>query len=99
VLLALLFGVGTLSSVAGGARGALVRSTVPASAYVPARSLMKIAGQLAQVGGNALGGALLLAVGTSSAILVNAASFALSAALVRLVVADHANDGTPRRRA
>jgi predicted MFS family arabinose efflux permease len=97
VLLALLFGVGTLSSVGGGARTALVRSTVPASAYVPARSLMKIAGQLAQVGGSALGGALLVAVGTSTAILVNAASFALSAALVRLVVADHANDGTAAR--
>jgi hypothetical protein len=52
---------------------------------------MKIAGQIAQIGGNAVGGALVVAVGTSGAILINAASFALSFALVRLVVADRGN--------
>src|SRR5579862_2141287 len=44
-LLALLFLLGTLASLAGGARGALVRATVTEDAYVPARSLMKIASQ------------------------------------------------------
>jgi hypothetical protein len=87
-LLALLFAVGTLSSLAGGARTALVRSTVAAPAYVPARSLMKIASQTAQVVGTGVGGALLVVVGTSGAILLNAASFAVSFALVRLVVAE-----------
>jgi predicted MFS family arabinose efflux permease len=91
VLLALLFGVGTLASLAGGARATLVRSTVPAGAYVPARSLMKIAAQTAQIGGNAAGGALVVALGTSGAILANATSFGVSFLLVRLVVADHAN--------
>ncbi len=88
-LLALLFGVGTLASLASGARGALVRSTVAEAAYVPARSLMKIAGQTAQIGGNAVGGALVVAIGTSGSILVNAGSFAVSFALVRFAVGDH----------
>jgi hypothetical protein len=94
-LLALLFCLGTLSSLAGGARNALVRSTVSADAYVPARSLMKIASQTAQIAGNAVGGALLVAIGTSGAILVNAGSFAISFALVRFVVGDHASGGAP----
>ncbi len=60
VLLALLLGIGTLSSVSGGARATLVRSSVSDDAYVPATSLMRIAAQLAQVGGNAFGGVLLI---------------------------------------
>jgi predicted MFS family arabinose efflux permease len=83
-----------LSSVASGARGALVRATVPRSAYVPARSLLKIASQSAQIGGNVIGGALLVALGTSGAILVNAATFAVSFALVRFVVGNYPNPGT-----
>ena len=67
-----------LSSVAGGSRGALVRATVTPAAYVPARSLLKIASQTAQIGGNVIGGALLVVLGTSGAILVNAATFAVS---------------------
>jgi hypothetical protein len=92
-LLVLLFALGTLSSLAGGARNALVRSTVSDAAYVPARSLMKIAGQVAQIGGNGIGGALLVALGTSGAILVNAGTFVLAFALVHVVVADHPNTG------
>ncbi len=90
-LLVLLFGLGTLSAVASGARSALVRSTVADEAYVPGRSLMKLAGQIAQIAGNALGGGLVVAIGTSGAILVNAGSFALSFVLVRFRVGDHDN--------
>ena len=93
ILLALLLAVGTLSSVSGGARVALVRSSVSDDAYVPARSLMRIAAQFAQIGGNALGGVLLIVLTTSGALLVNAASFAFSAAVVRLFVADYPNVG------
>jgi hypothetical protein len=82
-----------MASLAGGARNALVRATVSDEAYVPARSLMKIAGQTAQLGGNAVGGALVVALGTRGAILVNAASFAIAFAVVRLTVADHPNIG------
>jgi len=94
-LLVMLFVLGTLSAIAAGARVSLLRATVADAAYVPARSLMKLAGQLAQIGGNAVGGALVVALGTSGAILVNAASYALALALVRFGVRDHPNEGLP----
>jgi predicted MFS family arabinose efflux permease len=98
-LLALLFCLGLTSSVAGGGFGALTRSSVPDAVYVPARSLLKIASQSAQIGGNAVGGALLVALGTSGAILVNAGSFAVALALLLLFVRDHPNlAGAPRAR-
>ena len=93
-LLVLLFVLGTFSAVAGGARGALVRSTVTDAAYVPARSLMKLAAQIAQIAGNAIGGGLVVVAGTSGAILINAATFAFALVLIRLRVGDHDNPGT-----
>lgn len=93
VLLALLLGIGVLSSAASGARAALVRAAVPTPAYVPARSLLRITVQLAQIGGNAVGGALLLLLTPGGALLANAASFACSAAAVRFGVLDHPNTG------
>ena len=94
VLLFLLFALGTLSAVAGGARAALLRSTIPDEAYVPARSLMKLAGQIAQIAGNAIGGGLVILAGTSGAILINAATFALAFLLVRFRVGDHDSPST-----
>lgn len=91
ILLALLLTIGTLSSLSSGARMALVRASVSDAAYVPARSLLRIAVQFAQIGGNAAGGALLLVLTPSGALLANATSFALSAALTRFMVADHPN--------
>jgi MFS family permease len=82
-LLVLLFAVGTVSSVAGGARGGLVRMVVGDAAYVPARSLLRISSQSAQILGNGLGGLLLIVLSPRDLILVNAASFAFSAALTR----------------
>src|SRR5262245_36055204 len=93
VLLAQVLVIGTLLSLSSGARAALVRTSVSTEAYVPARSLLRIAGQLAQIGGNAVGGALLLLLTPSGALLVNASSFLFSATVIRLVVADHANEG------
>jgi predicted MFS family arabinose efflux permease len=87
-LLALIFGVGTLQSLSGGARAVLVRTSVSTDAYVPARSLLRIAGQLAQIAGNAIGGVLLTLLTPSGAILVNASSFLFSATVIRLLVAD-----------
>lgn len=95
ILLTLLLAIGTLASVSSGARVALARSTVSEGAYVPARSLMRIAAQVAQLGGNAAGGALLVVLTPSGALLVNAGSFAFSAAAVRFAVADHAGAGQP----
>jgi Transmembrane secretion effector len=93
VLFALLLAIGTLSSVESGARASLVRGSVPADLYVPARSLLRISVQLAQIGGNAAGGVLLLVLTPQGALLANAASFAFSAATARFGVADHPNTG------
>lgn len=87
-LFALLFGVGMLSSVTGGAMASLVRASVGDDAYVPARSLLRIVAQLAQIGGNAGGGALLLVLTARGALLVNAASFAFAAIVIRAVVVE-----------
>src|SRR3954465_14796210 len=92
-LFALLLAIGTLSSVEGGARASLVRASVAADAYVPARSLQRVSAQLAQIAGNAAGGLLLLVLTPRGALLVNAASFVFSAATARLGIADHPNTG------
>jgi hypothetical protein len=97
LLFALLLAIGTLSSISGGARVALVRSSVSNEAYVPARSLLRIAVQFAQIGGNAGGGVLLLVLTPSGALLANAASFAFSATIVRLRLADYPNPGEQSR--
>ena len=89
LLLALMFVIGTLSSVAGGASATLVRSSVSVEAYVPARSLMRLASQFAQIGGNAAGGILLVVLTPSGVLLLNAASFAFAAVTVRLLVPNH----------
>jgi MFS family permease len=96
LLLPLLLCLGLLASTASGAVGALTRSTLSEAAYVPGRSLLKIAAQTAQIGGNAVGGVLVVALGTSGAIVVNAASFLLAAGLVRLGVENHATGGEAR---
>jgi MFS family permease len=88
LLLALLVVIGSLTSLAGGAQAALVRTVVPDAAYVPARSLLRIVAQLAQIGGNAVGGALLVILTPSGAILVNAASFGIAALVIRAGVSD-----------
>jgi hypothetical protein len=93
LLLVLLFAIGTLASVSSGARATLARATVSEDAYVPARSLLRIAAQVAQIGGNAGGGTLLVILSPSGALLVNAATFASSAATVRFGLANHANVG------
>ena len=88
LLLALLVVIGTLTSLAGGAQAELVRTVVPSAAYVPARSLLRIVSQLAQIGGNAVGGALLVVLTPSGAILANAVSFGVAAVVIRVGVSD-----------
>jgi MFS family permease len=88
-LLGFLFAIGTLSSVASGSRAALVRLSVSDDAYVAARSILRIASQTAQVGGNAVAGALLIVLSPRGAFLVNAASFVVASAAVRASVRNH----------
>ena len=49
-----------------------MRSTVSPDGYVPARSLLKLTSQTAQIVGNAAGGGLVVALGPSGALLINA---------------------------
>jgi hypothetical protein len=88
-LLGLLFVIGGLSALASGSRAALVRKAVSEEAYVPGRSLMRIAAQVAQLAGNAGAGVLLLLVSPGGCLLVNGASFAVSATTIRFVVGDY----------
>jgi len=83
LLLVLLLLTSTVTSVSGGARGGLVRAVVGDAAFVPARSLLRIASQSAQIAGNGVGGLLLIAVGPRSLLVVDAASFAVSALVTR----------------
>ena len=82
-LLALLTIVGLLGSISSGARSAVLPSLVTEAAYIPARSLFRISAQSAQIAGNALGGALLVFLSPRGTLLIDAVSFAASAALVR----------------
>jgi Major Facilitator Superfamily len=93
LLFALLFATGSLSSISSGGRAALTRATVSERAYVPARSLLRIVAQLAQIGGNAGGGTLLLLINPRGALLINAASYVFSSLTTRLGIGDHPNAG------
>jgi MFS family permease len=81
-LLPLLFVVGILIGVSSGARSAVIPSVVPAEAYVPASALMRITSQVTQIAGNGVAGVLLVVMTPRGALLVDASSFVLSAALV-----------------
>ncbi|MFF6886551.1 MFS transporter [Streptomyces sp. NPDC012421] len=81
------------ASAAGGAAGAfamptgspLVRGTVAAEALHRANAAMGIAYSATRVGGPALAGALILTVGPGWAFVLDAASFAVSAALLAVL--------------
>jgi MFS family permease len=94
-LLALLVGTGTLGGIASAAQGGLVRSVVPEATYVPARSLIRIASQVAQVGGNPLGGLLIVLVSPAGAFLTSAGTLAAAAALTRFGLGRHPVVGRP----
>ncbi|MFE9423165.1 MFS transporter [Kitasatospora sp. NPDC006697] len=89
VLFAVLFGLGTAGSLAGGVRGGLLSELLPAGAYALGRAALSMADGLLQVAGFALGG-LLTALLTPGATLLVAAALHLAAAAV-------ARFGLPRR--
>ena len=82
-LLVLLVGTGTLGGIANATQAALVRSVVPEATYVPARSLIRIAAQVAQVAGNPLGGLLIVALSPGGAFLVSSVLLVIAASVVR----------------
>ena len=83
VPLVLLFATNLLSPVFSGARAALLPEIVPKHAFVPARSLMRVVAQSNQLIGNAGAGLLLLLLAPRQVLLLDAASFLCSAAVLR----------------
>ncbi len=83
VLLALLFVLGLVSPVAAGMRNTLLVVVLPPSAFIAGRSLFRIVAQSAQVVGNGAGGLLIALSSPRGALLLDCASFAGSALVVR----------------
>lgn len=76
-LFGLLLLVSVVTSISSGARAGIVREVVGDAAFVPARSLMRVSAQTAQIAGHAVGGALLVVLSPRTLLLVNALSSAL----------------------
>ena len=84
-ILTLDFAVGAAAPVFGGARSALLSELLGGGQrYVLGRATFRIVSQGAQVIGFAIAGVLLAAVGARPALAIDAASFAVSAVVVRL---------------
>jgi MFS family permease len=88
VLCALLVAVVLLAPLHTAALGALLPEVVPGPVFDTALTLRYVTGQVAQVGGFALGGLLVAALSPSAALTLDAASFVVSALVVRLGVAE-----------
>jgi hypothetical protein len=84
VLFALLFTMSLLTPLATGARGALVAEVLPPRAVVPARSLLRMVSQGAQICGYAAGGGLLAVLSPRAVLGVEIATFATSALVLRV---------------
>jgi MFS family permease len=78
----LLAGVQLLNPVWNSARAALLPQVLPGETFVPGMGLLMMLVQAGQVAGFAAGGLLVAWLGTGGALLVDAASFALSAVLL-----------------
>ena len=98
-LYALILCTGTLGGFANAAQAALIRSIVPEAVYVPARSLLRIAVQAAQVGGNPVGGLLLVTLSPSGSFLASAAMLTAAAAVARFGIGAYPVAGQADRTA
>jgi predicted MFS family arabinose efflux permease len=94
VLAALLFVIILAESPFLSARASLLVDILPDDRYVLASAMNQLTIQATQVLGFAVGGALIRLIGTTEALLVDAASFLLAAALVRFGVRARSAAGT-----
>lgn len=78
--------VGLMAPPNDAARSALIADLLDGERYVVANALNNLVGQIGQVIGFLLGGALVVAVGVNGALLADAATFVVSALLLRLFV-------------
>jgi hypothetical protein len=83
VLLALVTAAGFANGLANATQGALLRAAVSEAAYVPARSLMRIAVQVAQVAANPVGGLLIVVFSARGAFTVASGILAAAALIGR----------------
>jgi MFS family permease len=83
-LLALVTATGFANGLANATQGALLRASVSEAAYVPARSLMRIASQVAQVAANPIGGLLIVVFSARGTFLVASGILAAAALIGRL---------------
>jgi MFS family permease len=97
VLFAVLVAVGLLSPPFEAARSALMADILEGDRYVVGNALIGTTGQAGQVGGFVVGGALVAALGTRGALLVDAVTFAVSALLFVGLVRDRPLDRAPVR--
>jgi MFS family permease len=88
LLFLLLLGASLLMPPFEAARAATLPDVLPGDRYVVASSLSNITNQLCQVAGFVLGGAAVVLLRPRGALLLDAGSFALSAALIRAGVRD-----------
>lgn len=98
VLMCLLFGVTFLEAPFRSARAASYPDVLPGDLFTLGQAISLTTYQAAQVGGFAIGGLVVGAVGTRTALIVDAATFAVSALLVRTRVREHAPPGMPGTR-
>ncbi|MFN2495283.1 MAG: MFS transporter [Pseudonocardiaceae bacterium] len=83
ILCAFLVLVQLLNAPFSAARAATLPAALTGDRYVVGSGVSNVANQLAQLVGFAFGGAMVALIGASPALLLNAASFLLSAALIR----------------
>lgn len=83
VLCALLIAVQLCTAPFGAARAALLPEVLPDDRYVVANAVGNMTTQSAQVLGFAVGGGLALALGTAETLLIDAATFGISALVLR----------------
>jgi len=88
VLCALLVAVVLLAPLHTAAQGALLPEVVPSRVFEAALAVRHVTGQAAQVAGFAVGGLLVATLSPAAALALDAASFVVSALVVRLGVAE-----------
>ncbi|GAA3193269.1 MFS transporter [Actinocorallia longicatena] len=96
-LLLLVFMIGMVSPILGGARAATLPQVMPGPAYVPARSMLRVVTQSAQVFGLGAGGLLLTVIEPHTALLLEACAFVVAAMLLRFGTSERPpapSDGT-----
>ncbi|HEX4656749.1 MAG TPA: MFS transporter [Streptosporangiaceae bacterium] len=86
IMVALLFGVTLLDSPFKSARSAMMPDVLPGERYVLGTAVTQTTLQVGLVSGFALGGLVVAVLGVRAALLVDAATFAASAVLIRLWV-------------